>query len=268
MCLQEKMGIVSQRELAPDIFEMKLSGKLVQKMKQAGQFLHIRVPREDLLLRRPISLAQIDQQAGICTIIYRVEGLGTEVFSKMKPGDSLDVLGPLGNGFDTSFVNRGSTVLILGGGIGVPPLYELSKQFVNRGVKVVHLLGFATSEVIFYEKEFRLLGETRISTDDGSYGVKGHVGTLLEELETENFLPDAVYACGSDGLLKMVDEKFAQHPAAFISMESRMACGIGACYACVCYEKGDVTQKRSRKICDQGPVFKIGEVVISDSSRL
>jgi len=262
MHLQEEMTIVSQRELASAIFEMKLTGKLVKEMKQAGQFLHIRVPRYDLLLRRPISLAEIDHESGTCTIIYRVEGCGTKYFSKMKQGETLDILGPLGNGFDISMADPGKVVLIIGGGIGVPPLYELSKKLIAKDVKVVHLFGFATKEVIFYEEKFRALGEVRISTDDRSYGLHGHVGDLLKNLESENFTPDAVYACGANGMLKMVDKKFAMHSYAFISLESRMACGVGACYACVCHENGDLTGAKSRKVCDQGPVFKTGKVVI------
>ncbi|MDR0690754.1 MAG: dihydroorotate dehydrogenase electron transfer subunit [Streptococcaceae bacterium] len=262
MHLQEEMRIVSQHKLAPAIFEMKLAGKLVKEMKQAGQFLHLRVPCPDLLLRRPISLAEIDLKLSTCTIIYRVEGCGTEYFSKMKQGDTLDILAPLGNGFDISVVKPGKSALIIGGGIGVPPLYELSKKLITKSVKVVHLFGFATKEVIFYEEKFRVLGEVRISTDDGSYGVHGHVGDLLEKLEAENFTPDAVYACGASGMLKMVDKKFAMHPYAFISLESRMACGVGACYACVCHKNRDPTGTKSCKVCDQGPVFKTGEVVI------
>ncbi|MDR0615017.1 MAG: dihydroorotate dehydrogenase electron transfer subunit [Lactobacillales bacterium] len=262
MHLKEKMTIVSQNALAPNIFEMKLTGKLVKKMQQAGQFLHIRVSCSDLLLRRPISLAEIDHESGTCTIIYRVEGRGTKYFSKMKQGEALDILGPLGNGFDISMIKQGETVLIIGGGIGVPPLYELSKKLIAKGAKVIHLFGFATKKVVFYEEKFRVLGEVHIATDDGSYGVQGHAWNLLKKLEAKNFAPDVVYACGANGMLKMVDEKFATHPHAFISLESRMACGVGACYACVCHENGDKTGAKSRKVCDQGPVFKTGEVVI------
>ncbi|MDR1521693.1 MAG: dihydroorotate dehydrogenase electron transfer subunit [Streptococcaceae bacterium] len=257
MHLQEKMKIVSQRKLAPDIFEMKLFGNLVKKMKRAGQFLHIRVPRCDLLLSRPISLAQIDHKAGTCTIIYRVKGIGTKYFSKMKQEDSLDILGPLGNGFDISVVNKKETALIIGGGIGISPLYELSKKLVAKGVRVIHLFGFTTQKVMFYEKEFRALGEVRVSTDDGSYGVYGHVGKLLEKLTA-----DAVYACGASGMLKIIDKKFMTHPHAFLLLEARMACGIGACYACVCRKRENETGIKFFKVCDQGPVFKTGEVII------
>ncbi|MDR1012833.1 MAG: dihydroorotate dehydrogenase electron transfer subunit [Lactobacillales bacterium] len=262
MPFQEKMKIVSQRKLAPDIFEMKLFGELVKEMKQAGQFLHIRLPRSDLLLRRPISLAKIAHKTKTCTIIYRVQGVGTKYFSKMKQKESLDILGPLGNGFDTSVVNKKEIALIIGGGIGIPPLYELSKRLVAKGAKVIHLFGFATKKVIFYEDKFRNLGEVKIATDDGSYGVHGHVGKLLEQLTAKKLAIAAIYACGASEMLKMVDKKFMTHPHAFLSLESRMACGVGACCACACHKRNDKTRTKSFKVCNQGPVFKTGEIII------
>ncbi|SJZ51169.1 dihydroorotate dehydrogenase electron transfer subunit [Pilibacter termitis] len=260
--LQEKMTIVSQKSLAPRIFEMKLQGDLVQEMNKAGQFIHIKVPSEDKVLRRPISLAKIDKKTNSCTIIYRVEGGGTAIFSKMKAGDTLDVLGPLGNGFDTSVVESGQTALVIGGGIGTPPMYELSRQLKEKGVQVIHLIGFASRDVMFYQDKFLSLGETHFSTDDGSFGLHGHVGLLIDDLLAKGIKPDAVYACGANGLLKAVDEKFAQHPNAYISMEARMACGMGACYACVVHVVGDETGASSLKVCDQGPVFETGRVVV------
>lgn len=258
---QEWMTIVSQQEIAANIFEMKLSGELVQQMKQPGQFLHIKVPRNDLLLRRPISLAAIDLEAKVCTIIYRVEGDGTKVMSHLKTGDNLDILGPLGNGFDINQVKANEEILVVGGGIGVPPLYELGKQLAEKQAKVTFLFGFATDSAIFYREAFEQLGTLQISTDDGSYGQKGHVGVLLKQYLNEN-QPDAVYACGANGLLKLVDQTFSEHPRAYLSLESRMACGIGACYACVCHLQKDETKQKSKKVCDEGPVFPTGEVVI------
>lgn len=256
---QEMMEIVQQKQLAPKIFEMTLKGDLVKEMQQPGQFLHILVPRADLLLRRPISLNHIDHETNTCRIIYRVEGEGTRVFSTLSAGDHLDVMGPLGNGFDLSNLHTGDEVFIIGGGIGVPPLYELSKQLVEKGIKPTHFLGFATHEVVYYEKEFNRLGETRIATDDGTYGMHGNVGNLLLGTKTE---PTAVFACGSNGLLKTVEQLFSSHQNVQLSLESRMACGIGACYACVCHTPEDETGTKSVKVCDDGPIFKIGEVII------
>ncbi len=260
---QEIMKVIKQKKLAPLIFELELQGNLVKEMKTPGQFLHIKVPREDLILRRPISLAKINPERKSCTLIYRVTGQGTSSMAALNSGDFLDVLGPLGNGFTIDFVNKEDPVLIIGGGIGIPPLYELAKQLNKKGAKIVHLLGFQRKEVLFYEAEFRRLGEVRISTDDGSFGVKGHVGDLLEQL-TDDFQPAAIYACGANGLLKAVNQRFHDHPNAYLSLEERMACGVGACYACVCplQNKGNEAKIKMKKVCDEGPVFSTGEVVL------
>lgn len=257
---QEQMLVVNQIQLAPKIFELTLKGRLVKEMLVPGQFIHIRVPRSDLLLRRPISLAKIDQSAQTCTIIYRVEGDGTQAFSVLKTGDTLDVLGPLGNGFTIDFIQPNDLVYVIGGGIGVPPLYELGRQLHAKGADIVFLNGFASKEVSYYIDEFRKLGELHIATDDGSLGTSGHVGALIEEQIEQQKIPKAVYACGASGLLRAVERYFPDHPHAYVSMEERMACGVGACYACVCQSKKDPSV--NKKICDEGPIFKTGEVII------
>lgn len=256
---QEVMTIIQQTQLAPRIYELTLKGELVKEMSIPGQFLHIRVPRADLLLRRPISIHSIDQQNHTCQIIYRIEGEGTKEFSTLKAGDSLDVLGPLGNGFDLTGLSAGEEVFIVGGGIGIPPLYELAKQLTTRGIKVTNFLGFASKEVMYHEVKFHELGETRVATDDGTYGLHGNVGNLLMSTHKQ---PKAVFACGANGLLKTVEQLFVDHPNVQLSLESRMACGIGACYACVCHRPDDETGTKSVKVCDEGPIFKVGEVVL------
>ena len=258
---QEMMIVVSQKQLAPKIFQLVLTGDLVNEMGKPGQFLHIKVPREDLLLRRPISINQIDKTMKTCTIIYRVEGEGTRSFSKLKKGQSLDVMGPLGNGFPVDFVQKDQLAYIVGGGIGIPPMYELSKQLIDKGVKVVHFLGYASKEVAYFQHEFIRLGETRFATDDGSFGVEGNVGNLLlEAVKKEQ--PDVVYACGANGMLKTVAQLFQENPNVFLSLEQRMACGMGACYACVCHVPEDDTGTKSLKVCDEGPIFRASEVVL------
>ncbi len=257
---QEIMEIVAQRLLAPRIYEMTLKGNLVKQMQVPGQFLHLRVPQNDLLLRRPISINNIDHQEGTCRIIYRVEGDGTRVFSEMKAGDQLDVMGPLGNGFQISDIHAGDLVYIVGGGIGVPPLYELSKQLCAKGARPIHFLGFASKEVMYYEEEFQALGATYIATDDGSYGVHGHVGHLLAEFSEK---PAAVFSCGANGMLRAVEARYLQQVANVqLSLEARMACGMGACYACVCHLQEDETGQKSVKVCDEGPIFPAGKVVL------
>ncbi|WP_337248047.1 dihydroorotate dehydrogenase electron transfer subunit [Candidatus Enterococcus willemsii] len=257
---QEMMEIASQRLLAPRIYEMTLKGQLVKEMSVPGQFLHLRVPQNDLLLRRPISVNDINHEKGTCRIIYRVEGDGTRVFSEMQAGDKIDVMGPLGNGFQLSDIHAGDTVYIVGGGIGIPPLYELSKQLIALGAKPVHFLGYASKEVMYYEEEFRALGETHIATDDGTYGVHGHVGYLLAEADET---PAAVFSCGANGMLKAVEQKYLSIVENVqLSLEARMACGMGACYACVCHLQEDKTGQKSVKVCDEGPIFPAGKVVL------
>lgn len=253
---QEMMTIVRQQELAPRIYELVLAGELVKEMAMPGQFLHIRVPRSDLLLRRPISINQYDSEKGTCTIIYRVEGDGTKYFSEMAVGMKLDVMGPLGHGFEINDLNAGDTAFVVGGGIGVPPLYQLSKELTAKGVRVIHFLGFGTQEVVYFAEEFQELGETRFSTDDGTFGIQGNVGNLLL---SEKEQPDAVFACGNNGLLKTVEQLYSEVENVQLSLESRMACGMGACYACVCHVPED--ENESVKVCEDGPVFKAGEVI-------
>ena len=253
--LQENMTIVSQREVARDIFELVLSGELVADMRLSGQFLHLKVPNETMLLRRPISISSWDRQKKTCTLLYRAgdDTTGTRALSQLVAGQQLDVMGPLGNGFPLDEVTKFEHILLIGGGIGVPPLYELAKQLNQIGCKITVLLGFATAEVKILEAEFRSLKnvQLKISTDDGSYGVQGNVGQLLEAL---NFEPNAVYTCGAPAMLKAVARKYETLERLYISMESRMACGIGACYACVEHDKQD--EHRALKVCEDGPVFK------------
>ena len=255
---QEMMNVVSITKIAPQIYELVLSGQLVAEMQTPGQFLHLKVPRADLLLRRPISLAKIAPEKSECTLIFRVEGDGTREFSRLQSGDLVDVMGPLGNGFPLAEVAAEEVIFVIGGGIGVPPLYELSRRLTQKQAKVIHLFGFQTVELAYYQEEFAALGPVHYATNDGTLGVTGHVGHLLAAL-TEQYQPAAVYACGATGLLKAVAETFSTHPRVYLSLEERMACGMGACYACVCtLEENGV--EVTKKVCDQGPIFK-GEAV-------
>lgn len=256
------MLVVQQKMIAPKIFELVLQGELVKEISMPGQFLHCKPAREDLLLRRPISVSSIDRGNNRCTIIYRIEGDGTKSMSEMVSEETMDVLGPLGHGFPVEEITPNETVVIIGGGIGIPPLYEVARQAHRRGAKVISFLGFATKDVIYYVEEFKQLGEVIVSTDDGSFGEKGHIGISLDR-HLPQIKADAVYACGAKGMLAKVDQVFYDHPRAYISMEERMACGVGACYACVCHVKDQKDQSLSmKKVCDEGPVFKTGEVVL------
>ena len=252
----ENMKVMKQEEIAPTIFELVLEGEMVEAMK-AGQFLHLRVPDDAHLLRRPISISSIDKVKKQCHLIYRIEGSGTAIFSTLKPGDRLDVMGPQGNGFDLSELDNHSKVLLVGGGIGVPPLLEVAKQLYERGIEITTVLGFASKNAVILEDELVQYSQVFVTTDDGTYGIKGNVSVVINECDTEF---DAIYSCGAPGMMKYINQTFYDHPRAYLSLESRMACGMGACYACVL--KVPDSDTVSQRVCEDGPVFKTGTVVL------
>ena len=254
---KENLTVIGQREIAPRIFEMVLAGQMVAEM-EVGQFLHLRVPDPSKLLRRPISISEIDKEKGQVTIVYRVERAGTAILSKLEAGDSVDTMGPQGKGFDLSFLEAGQRALLIGGGIGVPPLVETAKQLHAKGVLVTSIIGFATKDAVILEEKLRFYGHVYVTTDDGSYGRAGYVSTVVDELDWQ---PDAVYSCGAPGMLRYVDSKFENHPHAYLSMEARMACGMGACYACVVPLRHQ-DQAANQRVCEDGPVFETGTIVL------
>lgn len=255
MIQSERMTVVRQEEIAHHIFELTLQGKIVQDMTP-GQFVHIRISESfEPLLRRPISIANIDKEQGEFTMIYRAEGRGTTLLSEKQVGDEVDVLGPLGNGFPVDAVSKGQTALLVGGGIGVPPLYELSKQLNAKGVQTIHVFGFQNEEVAFYDEQFSKLGATHFATVDGSKGTKGFVTDVLDELAPEF---DVFYSCGPLPMLNAL-EKYYPNKKGYLSFEQRMACGIGACFACVC-QTTEKSEKDYVKVCSDGPVFEKGVV--------
>lgn len=255
--LKEDLYIVSQKEIAPRIFEMILKGEMVADMA-VGQFLHLRIPDSSKLLRRPISICQIDKENKLVTIIYRVEHAGTAILSTLKVGDTVDTMGPQGNGFDLSVIESGQIALLVGGGIGVPPLVETAKQLFEKGVRIISVIGFATRDAVILENELSTYGDVFVTTDDGSLGIKGYVSTVIDEM-TDTF--GAIYSCGAPGMLKYIDQKFATHPHAYLSMESRMACGMGACYACVVHLKNQ-SEVANKRVCEDGPVFATGQIIL------
>lgn len=259
MIKKELCQIVSQAEIAEHIFKLTLQGELVREMNEPGQFVHLKVSDyAEPLLRRPISISDINKDENQFTMIYRAEGRGTALLSERKPGDFVDVLGPLGNGFPIEAASTGETALLVGGGIGVPPLYELSKRLVKRGVKVIHVLGFQSENFVFYDEDFTKLGETYVATVDGSYGTKGFVTNIIED---RKLTFDVLYSCGPTPMLKALENNYKDKKV-YISLEERMGCGIGACFACVCHTADDPSGHTYKKVCSDGPVFKAGEVLI------
>ena len=257
MIQKELCKILSQKEIASDIYELTIEGELVAQITEPGQFVHIKVSNGlDPLLRRPISISSYDKEQKMLTMIYRKEGKGTSMLAELRPGMFVNILGPLGNGFPVEEVSTGDTALLVGGGIGVPPLFELSNQLVAKGVNVNHVLGFQTASAVFYEEEFLKNGETYIATVDGSYGRKGFVTDVMKELQF-----DCIYTCGPTPMLRAIEQNY-QDKKVFLSLEERMGCGIGACFACVCKKKDDPTGVSYKKVCSDGPVFRAGEVLI------
>jgi len=259
MIRNEECIVLSNQEIAHNIFELTLKGELVQQMNEPGQFVHLKVSDSvDPLLRRPISIAKIDQTNNMFTMIFRAEGTGTKLLGQKKVGDVVDVLGPLGNGFPVEEAKAGSTALLVGGGIGVPPLYELSLRLKEKGVNVIHVLGFATKDAVFYEEKFAELGETYIVTVDGTLGEKGFVTDVIS---AQNLSFETLYTCGPTPMLRALEAAYPEKNV-YLSLEERMGCGIGACFACVCRTQEDPTGYTYKKVCTDGPVFKGGEVLI------
>lgn len=259
MMQKQNMIVVNQKEIAKNIYELVLQGTLVQQMNEPGQFVHIKVAEGIApLLRRPISICNVDQEKNEFTMLYRAEGQGTKTLATRKQGEMVDVLGPLGHGFPVEEAEAGQTALLVGGGIGVPPLYELSQRLVAKGVRVIHILGFQTKDVVFYEKKFAELGDTYVATVDGTHGTKGFVTDVIDNYGIDF---DILYSCGPLAMLRALEGRYKEKKA-YISLEERMGCGIGACFACVCHLQEDPSGHSYKKVCSDGPVFPIGEVVL------
>ncbi|MYL46585.1 NAD-dependent dihydroorotate dehydrogenase B electron transfer subunit [Virgibacillus halodenitrificans] len=248
MIKKVEMLISQRRIIALDTVELTLKNKYISQTARPGQFLHILV--EGHSLRRPLSIASINKVAETITVLFKIDGPGTKKLSEYKNGMYLDVLGPNGNGFQIE--EHDNTILLIGGGIGVPPMYFLGKHLVEQGKKVISILGFQSAGHVFYEDEFEALGRTIIVTNDGSYGEKGFVTDALRLVE--DF--DCYYTCGPLPMLKAVTAKL-NDCSGYISLEERMGCGVGACFACVIPTNDHFGYK---KICKDGPVFHSKEV--------
>ena len=242
---QVLLTVASNRALTKDVYEMTLTGD-ISEITRPGQFVNIKL--DGTYLRRPISVCDWDEAEGKLTIIYKVVGHGTEYMAKLGAGAVLDVLTGLGNGFDTA--KSGNAPVVIGGGVGVPPMYGLAKRLIAEGKKVTAILGFNTASEIFYEEEFKALGcETIVTTVDGSHGIKGFVTAALAECDSSFF-----YTCGPAPMLKAVYNE--SRTDGQLSFEERMGCGFGACMGCSCKVKYG-----SLRICKDGPVLD-KEIVI------
>ena len=233
--------IIENTNLVPNVFRMRLRGD-TSAITKPGQFVNIKL--EGMFLRRPISVC--DVQGDVLTIIYKVVGKGTEAMSKMEKG-TLDILTGLGNGYDLSLT--GHNPVLLGGGVGVPPMYLLCKRLIEEGKKPTVILGFNKQDEVFYENEFKALGcPVLVTTVDGSYGLKGFVTDALKDVEYTHFC-----TCGPEPMLKAVYRSSVT--SGQLSFEERMGCGFGACMGCSCQ-----TLTGYKRICKDGPVMLKEEI--------
>jgi dihydroorotate dehydrogenase electron transfer subunit len=239
---QSIFTIVSNRALTDSVYKMVLQGD-TSAITAPGQFVNIKL--EGMFLRRPISVCDVEGDK--LTIIYKVVGKGTEAMSHMNAGE-LDILTGLGNGYDLTV--SGEKPVLLGGGVGVPPMYKLAKELIAQGKKVSVILGFNTKNEIFYEEEFKNLGaEVFVTTVDGSYGIRGFVTDALKNIDYTYF-----YTCGPEPMLKAVHR--ASVTSGQMSFEERMGCGFGACMGCSCK-----TLTGYKRICKEGPVMRKEEIL-------
>lgn len=256
---KECAAVISQESLADGIFSMWIETEAAREAKP-GQFLSLYTADGTKLLPRPISICEIDRERGAIRVVYRVTGehTGTEQFSKLMSGDTIDIVGPLGNGFPVERAS-GKRVFLMGGGIGVPPILELAKEMDCEKKQII--VGYRDAQT-FLREAFEQNGELYISTENGSVGTAGNVMDAVRENKLE---ADLIYACGPAPMLRAI-KAYAQERGieCYISLEERMACGIGACLGCVCKskEKDPHSNVNNKRICKDGPVFLATEVEI------
>lgn len=251
---KETAKVLFQEALAPGIYSMWIETSIAKEARP-GQFISIYSKDGSRLLPRPISLCEITKES--VRIVYRVAGKGTEEFSSYEPGDSIEILGPLGNGFPAEEAEH-KRVFLIGGGIGVPPMLELSKQ-ISGEKELTMIMGYRDSQM-FLREEFEEVGKLVIATEDGSFGTKGNV---LDAVRENHLEADILFACGPTPMLRALKAYAKErHMEAWISLEERMACGVGACLACVCRSKevDGHSHVHNKRICKDGPVFRAEEV--------
>lgn len=234
-------------KIAKDTYKMTMEWEKSSTMRP-GQFVNVQV--DGFMLRRPISISLVPDRRHF-VIVYKIVGEGTAKLSQVKAGDIINIFGPLGSSYPIH--DDTDSILLIGGGVGVPPLLEIARVYKKIRMKTYVVLGFNDGESVFYEEEFKKLGcEVYVATMDGSYGVKG---TVMDAIEAADIDSTFVYCCGPVPMLKAVEAKYTK---GYMSFESRMACGMGACMACVAKDKKE--ENMYHRICKEGPVFPIGKV--------
>lgn len=246
--------VVSQQALTDDIFSMWIQADEIAGAAVPGQFISVYTKDAGKLLPRPISLCQVDKEKGQLRIVYRVVGAGTSQFSGYQAGDDIEIMGPLGNGFPLERA-VGKKVFLIGGGIGIPPMLELARQLDYEKQAV---LGYR--DVLFLNDEFEKFSDVYVATEDGSAGTKGNV---LDAIRENGLKADVIFACGPTPMLRALKAYAEEHEIeCWLSLEEKMACGIGACLACVCQSKevDEHSHVHNKRICKDGPVFLAQEV--------
>lgn len=255
---KETATVYKQQEIATEIYDMWISTSLASQAK-AGQFISVYTHDKSALLPRPISICEADRHNGRLRIVYRVAGRGTAEFSRYKAGRRIDILGTLGNGFPLEKA-EGKRVFLMGGGIGIPPMLELAKS-IRAAASVDIILGYRDKE-LFLSEELSKYGKVHIATEDGSAGTKGNV---MDAISAEGLEADVIYACGPMPMLRAIKRYAAEKGIeAYISLEERMACGVGACLGCVVKTKeiDHHSHVNNARICTDGPVYAAEDVEI------
>ena len=253
----EKAQIFSQEQIADGIYSMWLCAGQIAKAARPGQFVSVYSKDKSRLLPRPVSLCEIDREKGKIRLVYRVAGAGTEEFSHCTAGDTLELFGPLGNGFPLERCPAGKRAFLIGGGIGIPPMVQLAAELEGEVLTVV---GYR--DETFLAEELSRRGSFFFATESGRAGTKGNVLDCIRENHLE---ADVIYACGPAPMLRALKTYAAENGMeCWVSMEERMACGIGACLACVCRSKeiDSHSQVHNKRICKDGPVFRADEIEI------
>lgn len=251
VAMKQKSVIAENTRMAEDIYSMWLKAPDIADNAKPGQFVSLYCNDGSRLLPRPISICEINHELGMVRLVYRIAGNGTREFSLMEAQDKLEAMGPLGNGFTL----EGTKALLIGGGIGIPPMLELAKQ-LNCEKQMV--LGYR--DITFLENEFEPYGKVYISTEDGSKGTKGNV---IDAIKANALEADIIFACGPTPMLRGIKAYALEHGIkAQLSLEERMACGVGACLGCVCKTKeaDHHSNVKNKRICKDGPVFYAEEV--------
>ena len=251
---REQAVVIRQEEISYGICSMWLKTEQIASRAKAGQFISLYCRDGSRLLPRPISICETDAADQALRIVYRVAGKGTEEFSHFGMGRHIEIVGPMGNGFP----QKEKKAFLIGGGIGIPPLLQLAKELdCDKNI----VLGYRDEP--FLQEEFRKHGRVYIATEDGSYGTEGNV---LDAIRENGLAADIIYACGPTPMLRAIKEYAVKNGIeCWLSLEERMACGIGACLACVCRskEKDSHTNVHNKRVCKEGPVFRAEEVELS-----